>query len=119
MILNGKAKEDFEKWYFENHCSSNIKFEDLLPHHIYDVFGWLYKQSLTIQNALIIEFFDYKNIFIEVSGIFYQGFEPEFNYNIQEKGTLNGINGEVFNSRQEATIQAIKQAIKIYNERFK
>ena len=98
--LNGICKEKFLEWFSEPET-------------------YFYRLNNTCQNALIIEFFDSKNIFIEVSGIFYQGFEPEFNYNIQEKGTLNGINGEVFNSRQEATIQAIKKANEIYNERFK
>lgn len=36
MILNGKAKEEFEKWYFETKCSSSMNFEELLPHHIND-----------------------------------------------------------------------------------
>lgn len=114
--LNGKCKEKFLEWYW------NEWFDDKERNYYEEkeiAVKALYTTDTVFLNALIIEFFDYKNIFIEVSGIFYQGFEPEFNYNIQEKGTLNGINGEVFNSRQEATIQAIKKANEIYNERFK
>lgn len=116
MILTGIAKEKFEKWYFENHCSSNIKFEDLLPHHIYDVFGWLYKQSLTIQNAFVIDWFDSAGIYIYLETATYV-LKPNFRYKIiTDDDTIIGFKE---NSRQEATIQAIKKANDLYNERFK
>ena len=111
MILNGKAKEDFEKWYFENHCSSNIKFEDLLPHHIYDVFGWLYKQSLTIQNALIIEFFDSIEIIIQIHNVC-----DDWWFRVKSKTkTIKSEKYNEYKNRQQATIQAIEKANDLYN----
>ena len=111
MILNGKAKEDFEKWYFENHCSSNIKFEDLLPHHIYDVFGWLYKQSLTIQNALIIEFFDSIEIIIQIHNVC-----DDWWFRVKSKTkTIKSEKYNEYKNRQQATKQAIKKANDLYN----
>lgn len=114
MILNGKAKEDFEKWYFENHCSSNIKFEDLLPHHIYDVFGWLYKQSLTIQNAFVIDWFDSIDIYVNV--LRYSLSEP--NKWVVIKSLYENNLDFIYSSRQQATIQAIKKANDLYNSRY-
>lgn len=107
MILNGKAKEDFEKWYFENHCSSNIKFEDLLPHHIYDVFGWL------IQNALIIEFFDSIEIIIQIHNVC-----DDWWFRVKSKTkTIKSEKYNEYKNRQQATIQAIEKANDIYNAR--
>lgn len=76
MLLTGKAKEDFEKWYFDNHCYSSMKFEELLPHHMHDVFGWLYNSSDTIQSAFIIEFFDSVGYFIHT-----KRFNPMLKFN--------------------------------------
>ena len=79
-----------------------------MPHHIYDVFGWLYEQSFTIQNALIIEFFDEQGVYIELFNL------GSFMFAINNSHEDNG-----YLTRKEATIQAIKQANDIYNERFK
>ena len=114
MILNGKAKEDFEKWYFENHFSSNIKFEDLLPHYIYDVFGWLYKQSLTIQNALIIKFFDSIENIIQIHNVC-----DDWWFRVKSKTkTIKSEKYNEYKNRQQATIQAIEKANDLYNSRY-
>ena len=111
MILNGKAKEEFEKWYFETKCSSSMKFEELLPHHINDVFGWLYKQSLTIQNALIIEFFDSIEIIIQIHNVC-----DDWWFRVKSKTkTIKSEKYNEYKNRQQATIQAIEKANDLYN----
>lgn len=104
MILTGLAKRAFGMFMIYN----------------FKIADWetLDKMNEVFKNALMMEWFDSVGIFIELSGIWYQGSEPEFNYNIQEKGTLNGINGHIFYSRQEATTAAITKANEIYNERY-
>lgn len=98
--MNGQAKTDFEKWF--------IEFEDILSNN---------KELNIIGNALIIEWFDSVGIYIETGGADYRG--VEFWYNIQEKNTINGHNGEYFNSRQQAAEKALEKAIILYNEKFK
>lgn len=96
--MNGQAKIDFFKKYM---------FDD----ESFNYFPPIY------QHALIIEWFDSVGIYIETGGADYRG--VEFWYNIQEKNTINGHNGEYFNSRQQATEKAIEKAIILYNEKFK
>lgn len=103
MILNGKAKEEFEKWYFETKCSSSMKFEELLPHHINDVFGWLYNSSKIIQNAFIIEWF---------SSVKYEGSSSLWQYCFVTCYWDRGLK-----EYKQSTIQAIKKANDIYNAR--
>jgi len=102
MILTDKAKEDFLKWYLEkgNKKINTKQFSlDIAKSIIY---------------AIAIEWFDSVGIFIETGGADYRGIE--FWYNIQEKNTINGHNGEYFKSRQEATEKALEKANEIYNE---
>lgn len=100
MKLTGKAKEEFKKWFDEN----------------YNDFWNYYNAKKTLLNALIIEWFDSVEIYIEISAINYVGLE--FSYNIQEKNTINGSNGYVFKIRNEATDKAIAKANEIYNKKI-
>lgn len=116
MILTGKAKEDFKKWFIEE--------KDL-----YDSYeNELRLMSDTCLNALIIEFFDSVGIYIEVSvnqitdkktnkdhcnfdvAIFH------LHHRTKEGRTLTQLNINV--SRQKATQQAIIKANEIYNNRI-
>ncbi|MFV0232788.1 hypothetical protein OBK30_06950 [Empedobacter falsenii] len=89
MILNGKCKEKFLEWFSEPET-------------------YFYRLNNTCQNALIIEFFDSVGVYIEI--IRNEGY---FEYIVMEEWDYG------FESRQEATIQAIKKANDIYNARFK
>lgn len=111
MELTGKCKEDFEKWYFETQCSSNMKFDELLPHHLHDVFGWLYNSNKTIQNAFVIDWFDSIGIYVNV--LRYSLSEP--NKWVVIKSLCENNLDFIYSSRQEATIQAIIKANDIYN----
>ena len=99
MILKGKAKEDFKKWFIET--------KDL-----YDSYeNELRLMSDTGLNALIIEFFDSVGIYINV---FYK-YIWRVEIRDSQSSLLSTLDYAVFDTRQEATIQAIKKANEIYN----
>lgn len=91
MILTGKAKEDFTKW------NGDRQFDMMLPFE-YPVY----------LNALIIEWFDSVGIYVNAIGYNKHYFQPYCNRLLHEK----------YETRQEATIQAIIKANEIYNERI-
>jgi len=103
MILQGKAKDDFEKWfdneYPELSCEYNGNFN----------------MPISSYNALIIEWFDTVSIYIKISAI------KMFYENVLFKGKLEN-NCEViessdvwFKTRSEATAKAVEKAVEIYN----
>lgn len=57
-LLTDKTIPFFEKWYYETHCKSSIKFEDLLLWQKAEIFDQLFSKCETIQHAFLIEFFD-------------------------------------------------------------
>ena len=91
MILTNKAKEDFKEWVFENYYFQDLNV--LYPLHLID--------------ALIIEWFDSVGIYIEI---------------IRNEGSFDYVVGERwdygFDTRQDATTQAIKKANEIYNVQY-
>ncbi|WP_353166716.1 hypothetical protein [Empedobacter brevis] len=100
MELTGKAREDFKKWFIET--------KDL-----YDSFeNELRLMCDTRLNALIIEWFDSVGIFINTVRL-HSIWNYSFWFNHNRYQEYN------FNTRQEATEQAIIKANEIYNERFK
>lgn len=102
MILNGKAEEDFKKWFIET--------KDL-----YDSYeNELRLMSDTGLNALIIEFFDSVGVYIDVRIEFNDSFVLKTFDSYAEDDYVGN-----FSNRQEATKQAIKKANDIYNEKFK
>jgi len=108
-MLQGKAKEEFFKWINSLNCVDNPN-PDVCNFEVENFINL----SQTCQNALIIEWFDSFGIYIEVGGANYRG--VEFWYNIQELKTINGHNGEYFNTRSEATTKAIEKAVEIFNQ---
>ena len=89
MILNGKAKEDFKEWAYYSYVEDS---------------GDLAMMRSTYRNALIIEWFDSVGIYVNITVTY------GFNWNIE------GLGCSDFNTRKEATEQAIKKANEIYNE---
>ena len=105
MILTGKAKEDFLE-YYNNHSIKYLlswtDFDDL---------------PLVVKNALIIEWLDSVGIYINTT---YEEFEDiqVKKLPVLVKTWIVWVNEELlidFNSRQEATDEAIKKANEIYN----
>lgn len=103
MNLNGKAKEKFLEWLSKTY--------DLIH---YDTELWFKNEKEITQNALIIEFFDEIGIHIN---IFYK-----YTWRIEiidfRGNLLSDLDFADFETRQEATIQAIKKANEIYNVRY-
>ncbi|MCT3788477.1 hypothetical protein HZQ67_13970 [Elizabethkingia anophelis] len=96
--MNGKAKEAFKKFCYENDYTLFIENEK-------------YKDLEIMNNALIIEFLDSVGIHVTVS---YWSITNKWQDLI-----LGFYNGSFeHNTRQEATEAAIKKAVEIYNARF-
>ncbi|WP_322970308.1 hypothetical protein [Faecalibacter sp. LW9] len=100
MILTGKAKEHFLQWNEDNDAPlSTYAIEQGL------IYG-------TVLNAIIIEWFDDKDIFINIDKWSLSFWRASIN-----NPYLNSL-GCSFSSRQEATRKAIIKANEIYNSKF-
>lgn len=98
MILTVKAKEDFLKW-----CKQDADFMQTYE----DIFLF----------ALIIEWLDSVGLFCVIN---YNFMDDEWSFSIKCRLTMTYIH-RCYNTRKQATKQAIIKANKIYNEinRFK
>ena len=106
--LNGKAKEEFLKYYKKK---DNIKlFEFEKVEIVFNLQKELYK------NALIIEWFDSVGIYVNI----HSDFNPPFIFGystrseVYNKRNAIGIQNK-FEYRTEATTKAIEKANEIYN----
>lgn len=101
MKLTGKALKEFGIWHFER----NTPIQEYRNFHLL---------SETCQNAVIIEFFDSVGIYIELL-YFVDG-----NYFVSIVYHNDGYNhiGD-FDSRTEATNEAIIKANDLYNKKLK
>lgn len=112
MILNGKAKEDFLKYYWETQIKP-LKFTVCQQKDLGDFFESIVPQ---LQQALIIEWLDSVKIYISIN---YVNF-------VNELTSVKGFEAMITNkhlttrfrevkTRQEATEKAIEKANEIYN----
>lgn len=97
MILTGKTKEDFLRYY-----------GDEISHLEEIEYDFLCEPSIS-RNAYYVDFFD--SVEIHVNAVRYSG---EF-----WKGIAEHERTEIHLSRQEAITEAIKKANEIYNRDFK
>ena len=95
MILNGKAKEDFKEWVFENYYFQDLNV--LYPLHLVD--------------TLIIEWFDSIGIYI---GVYPNNMSSYLSF---EMSINDDWIGEEL-TRQEATQEAIIKANDLYNNTY-
>ena len=105
MILTGKAKEDFYKY---------INIED------YKLFDYVRKKYANeiVLNALIIEWFDSVGIYISINYVdFYDEFRNNTGFETYVTNKGLSVKFRSVSIRQEATIQAIKKANEIYNNK--
>lgn len=93
MKLSGKCKEDFLN-------------KTMYNEQTFDIYNEIF------QNSLIIEWFDYVEIYIGV----YSGIDNLFDSEIMVKQDRTDC-GQFFNNRQEATNKAIEKANELYNEK--
>lgn len=87
MIFTGKVKDNFERWYFENYCTSNIEFDKLLPHQYYDIFDWFYSLKLGFQIGVYSEWLESIGIFT-MELFFHADDRPKWGWNLEMKGNL-------------------------------
>jgi len=108
--LKGKCKDDFFSYFKENRRGSENGFYELLP--------------ALFQNALIIEFFDSKNINLHIevvydrSGGYVRGFDSEVIFIMHNDFTIinsDCLKEDVYETRVDATNSVIKKAIELYN----
>jgi len=108
-MLTDKALLHFENWLKKQPFANFNKYTKkiIIYNKVYNDLNELFK------NALIIEFFDSVGIYGTFMAVNYSGLI--FEYNIQEKNTLNGMNGFTFDTREDSIKAFIKEANKIYN----
>jgi hypothetical protein len=112
-FLTGKAKQDFKKWYQKR--LSVMTYSEIL--NIND---------LTVYSSLIIEWFDSIGFYIKIhphlgggQNVFYPSFiYRDEKYNENERN-VTFDDGELYYSinRQEVTIEVVKMANAIYNDK--
>lgn len=122
MILTGKAKEDFIKWCkTQNSLKIGLQMPNTIGGVVLDLSSNIELMPENFKNTLIIEWFDSVGIYIELKR-FCHGLKFRFwNYVISNPNGAhlnNFLEVEIENdSRQEVTLQAIKKANEIYNEK--
>lgn len=115
--LNGKCLNDFEQYLFSDIDEQKVgKLQAKFQRSIR--LKWISSLKEDFKAVLYMEFFDSVGIYIETGGIQHLG-DLYFWYNIQEWNTINGNNGFQFNTRHEATTEAIKAANELYNQKHK
>lgn len=113
-MLNGKAKEEFLKYYWETQIKP-LKFSVCSQSDLGAFFETIIPQ---LQQALIIEWFDSVQIFISIN---YVNFINELT---SAKGFESMVTNKHIttrfrevNTRTEATTKAIEKANEIYNKK--
>ena len=113
MTLTEKAKEKFEMWLL----TSDIRDKFNLTVGT-SITGFVYSLPQPCLNALIVEFFDINEIYIDVNVVSIDGlFDATiFHHKYRQKDgkTISEIPTQ--DTRQEATTEAIKKANEIINE---
>lgn len=97
-LLNGKAKELFEKW---------LENQDVAPYKV-----MFYDIPIIVQQPYIIQWLDSINIAITIRPKNIKSWDYEVHY----YQNMVYIFDCEFESRQEATTEAIKKAVELINE---
>lgn len=103
-MLTGKAKEDFDNWAFER-----LSKVAILPKKT--LLDGFYSTDLIFQFAYAIEWFDSVSIVIGINNEYYDGYYFYWEINIAKAERSESG----FETRLEATKDAIKRAVEIYN----
>lgn len=111
-MLTGKAKSDFEKWYWNDWLTGS----DRDYHEKDEVIENSWKAEKLFLFPLIIEWLDSVGIYVDVE-FFRKDIKDEAKFVSGTTDCKNGFRtlGKEFNSRQQATEQAIIRANEIYN----
>lgn len=121
MILTGKCKKDFEKWYEKQRCygEGTERCNPVFPIGL----TTFYKQHYSMQYGVLVDFFDSVGIFIEITPmkLVVDGSLKEvdycacIDYNFQSP-KHSAYHFLPMKTRQEAREQAITKANEIYNK---
>jgi hypothetical protein len=104
MILTGKCREGFEKWY-----NSNLGKKINVGHLS------LYTLSENMVYSVIIDYFDSIGFYIEIQVLKIETY-PKYSFNMRNINFNMLSQGDYFKSRQEATEKAIEKANEILNK---
>lgn len=107
-LLNGKCKQDFEKWYFNYLTDQNthVSFESTE-----DVLNDFYTALPSMQWGVYVDFFESKDILVSV-------FHAEHKGSVYFEYDVNDYCGD--NDTRELTrLDAIKRANQLYNNENK
>lgn len=116
MILNEKAKDDFEKWVKnQNDLAIGVQIPNTIGGVVFHLNSNPEILPKRILNNLIIEWFDSVGIYINCKRIFHSDCLFESQIVIDTNKKFGGEDLGMFETRQEATAEAIKKANEIYN----
>ncbi len=107
--MNGQAKIDFEKWFFEYYNKDKTSVAMFNHEAMFNNFQEIVKQ------AYIISWFDSVGIYINTSGL---TLSKTFIVDISVNSNCE-FNFDGFTSRQQATEKALEKAVELYNLKFK
>lgn len=113
-LLNGKAKELFEQWVINN-PSGHDSQRMVKRYNQKELFVSYVGIGKTLLNALIIEWFDSVGITVDVMPILDEKVKFQPNTFWLEKEIITE-EIEYFETRQEATTEAIKKAVELINK---
>jgi hypothetical protein len=110
MILTGKCKEDFEKWFHLNDEYLGYEFSV----HKCDSTPDFYKEPFSMQYGVLVDFFDSVGIFVDAQA---DAFDyGKFWYSVLDKDHSYGEPNADYITRTEARQKAIEKAVEIYNQ---
>ena len=108
MILTGKCKEDFEKWYENTYREYDC----------YQVMDW-FEYPFEFQYGVYVDFFDSVGYCIEIS-IDYTRKDygkPLYQWEVNDWNTTGFGHKDLVRHRQEARKSAIEKANELYNSK--
>ena len=115
-MFTGKNKEDFEKWYLITHCKTSMTYEELMPHHKQEVYGWFYDLKDSFKQGVYLEYLDSVGYVVDLSIIMGAEIERYFSYSIKFRNTIK-VYCENKHTRQEALKEAFKKADELINSK--
>lgn len=109
-LLEGKAKEEFDKWMTESIDHEYVYYDEL---QVLDVWKNL---TPSMQQGVLVDFFDSEGVIIEISSFPIENTMYRFQW---DSSIIFGSN-EVFidhlETRHEARESGIKEAVKLFNQ---
>lgn len=112
-LLNGKALDMFWEWFFKPETLKRHKLDTMLKFsNEASVKVHVYSFPKICQNALIIEWLDSVNIAIIIRPKNIKSWD----YEVHDFKNIDYVFDCEFESRQEATVEAIKKEVELINE---